>query len=428
MKFIADIEIHSKYARAVSPEMTLENIGLGAAKKGVLVVGTGDLTHPLWFADIKKKLEPAVEPGLFKLKTEFIQKWGPYDSSQTRFMLTGEISCIYSKNGRVRKIHNLIFVPDIETAEKVIAKLSWIGNLKADGRPILGLDSKELLKILRDASPDAVLIPAHVWTPWFGIFGSKSGFDSLEECFDELTGEVFAIETGLSSDPDMNWRIPFLDGKTIMSSSDPHSLRNIGREANMFDCQPSYFEIMNAFKTNDRKKFISTLEFYPEEGRYHLDGHAACKIVLNPDESSKNKNLCPVCGRPLTIGVMNRIEELAAKDRPAGFKLEGARPFVHLVALEKIIGEAIDLGPQTKGVAKIYQEMLEKLGSEIKILTEVSDSDLASVAKPEVAEAIKRVRSGKIRFDPAGYDGEYGILKIFDGAERKSISEQSALF
>lgn len=425
MRFIADLEIHSKYARAVSREMTLENIALGAAKKGVLVVGTGDFTHPLWLKDIKEKLEPA-EPGLFRLKKEFsLKPDSAFDSLGTRFLLSGEVSCIYSKNGRVRRVHHLIYAPDLETVNKINTKLSWIGNLKADGRPILGLDSKELLKIVLESSPDAVLIPAHVWTPWFGIFGSKSGFDSIEECFEELTPHIFAIETGLSSDPDMNWRIPFLDGKAIMSSSDPHSLKNIGREACVFDCEPNYYEIFSAFRNNDLKKFISTLEFYPEEGRYHLDGHAQCKVVFSPDESKKHKNICPVCSRPLTIGVMNRVEELAG--RPSGFKPADARPFTHLIALEKIIGEALDLGATTKGVSVIYKEMLNNFGPEIKIITETPESELKLIAQPLVTEAIKRVREGKVGFEPPGYDGEYGRIKIFTADEREMASKQVSL-
>ncbi len=425
MKFVADLEIHSKYARAVSKEMVLENIALGAAKKGVLVVGTGDFTHPLWFKEIKEKLEPA-EPGLFCLKKRFSSRpEASFDPLQTRFLLSGEVSCIYSKNGRVRRVHHLIYAPDLETVGKINTKLSWIGKLKSDGRPILGLDSKELLKIILYSSPDSVLIPAHVWTPYFGIFGSKSGFDSLEECFEELSDYVFAVETGLSSDPDMNWRIPFLDGKTIMSSSDPHSLKNIGREACIFDCDPSYYEIMSAFKNNDPRKFTATLEFYPEEGRYHLDGHANCKVVFTPEESKKHNNICPVCSRPLTIGVMNRIEELAK--RPIGYKPSNARPFIHLVSLEKIIGGAMDLGPTTKGVFSVYSEMLKKLGPEIKILTETSESDLGLVAQPLVVEGIKRVREDKIRFEPAGYDGEYGKIKIFTANEREAASSQASL-
>ncbi len=405
--------------------MNLENIALGAAKKGVLVVGTGDFTHPAWLAELKKKLEPA-EPGLFKLKKEFLlkPKYG-FNPADTRFLISGEISCIYSKGGKVRKVHNLVYAPDFETVDKINTRLSWIGNLKADGRPILGLDSKELLKIALDASSDAVLIPGHVWTPWFGVFGSKSGFDSLEECFDELTDQVFAIETGLSSDPDMNWRIPFLDGKTIMSSSDPHSLKNIGREVCVFNCDPSYFEIMDAFRKNDMEKFVATIEFYPEEGRYHLDGHRICKTVFSPDESKKYNKICPVCSKPLTIGVMNRIEELAK--RRAGYKPNKYRPFTHLVSLEKIIGEAMDLGPATKGVFAVYDEMLKNLGPEIKILTEIPENEFLSVVQPLVAEGIKRVREEKVKFEPAGYDGEYGRISIFTAQERNNISPQTAL-
>lgn len=426
MKFIADIEIHSKYARAVSPQMVLENLALWAAKKGIKVLGTGDFTYPLWFKEIKEKLEPA-EAGLFRLKEKYcLKNDGAIDSSETRFILSGEISCIYSKNGRVRRVHHLVYAPNIETVAKINTQLGWIGNLKADGRPMLGLDSKKLLQILLDASPDCVLIPAHVWTPWFGVFGSKSGFNSLEECFDELTPQIFAIETGLSSDPPMNWRIPFLDNIAIISSSDSHSLHRLGREATVLDTELSYSAIMSAIK-NRGKEFVSTIEFFPEEGKYHFDGHAACKISLSPEETKKNKGLCPNCGKPVTVGVMARIQELAASDRHEGFKPDWAKPFYSFVPLDEVIAESLDVGVGSKSVWREYDAAIKNFGSEFKILIDVSESELKSGLPPAIAEGVIRMRKGKVHIEP-GYDGEYGKIKIFEESERENLAEQKGLF
>jgi len=426
MKFIADIEIHSKYARAVSPQMILENLALWAAKKGIKVLGTGDFTHPAWIKEIKEKLEPA-EPGLFQLKEKYCLKdKGLFNSRHTRFILSGEISCIYTKNKRGRRVHHLIYAPSIEVVEKINTQLSWLGNLKSDGRPIIGIDSKELLKILLTASPDCVLIPAHIWTPWFGILGSQSGFNSLKECFDELEPQIFAVETGLSSDPPMNWRIPFLDNKAIISSSDSHSLPRIGREATIFDTELSYQGIMGAMRNRDQG-LVGTIEFFPEEGRYHYDGHRNCKIVWSPEETKKHNGVCSVCGKPVTVGVMARVAELAAKDRPAGFKPVWAKPFYNLVPFDEVIGEALDLGKNSKAVWKEYEMAIKSFGSEFAILLDATESELKTGLPPAVAEGVLRMRQGKLHIEP-GYDGEYGKIKIFEESEREKLESQKSLF
>lgn len=425
MRFYADIEIHSKYARAVSPQMVLENLALWAVKKGLQILGTGDFTHPVWFSDIKTKLEPA-EPGLFRLKKQYYDSSQPFDQQKTRFVLSGEISCIYGKNGRTRRVHHLVYAPSIDAAEKINAKLSWVGKLASDGRPIIGIDSKELLKILLTADKNCVLIPAHVWTPWFGVFGSKSGFDSLQECFDELEPEIFAIETGLSSSPDMNWRIPFLDQKAIISSSDSHSLPRIGREATIFDCELSYFEMMNAMKTRD-ERLQGTVEFFPEEGRYHYDGHAVCQLRMSPEETKKNKGLCPKCGKPVTIGVLARVDDLAGKDRPEGFKPSWAKPYFSMVSFDELIAEALGVGKNTKSVLAQYEEVVKNIGSELFVLLEMKETDLKQNLSPQIAEAISRMRNGRLKIEP-GYDGEYGKISIFSEGERESLETQKSLF
>lgn len=424
-RFIADLEIHSKYARAVSQQMAPENLALWAAKKGIKVLGTGDFTHPLWLKDLKEKLEPA-EPGLFQLKKDYWPEENP-KIAETRFLLSGEISCVYTKNGKGRRVHHLVYAPDFETVDKICSQLGWIGNIKSDGRPIIGIDSKELLKILLSASPDCALIPAHVWTPWFGVFGSKSGFDSLEECFDELTPQIFAIETGLSSDPPMNWRIPFLDNKAVISSSDSHSLPRLGREAIIFDTELSYAGIMNAVKNWRGNGLVATIEFFPEEGMYHYDGHRVCQIRLSPAETKKRNGLCPICGKPVTVGVMARIEELAAPDRPIGFKPSWAKPFYSFVSFDEIIATALDAGKNTKGVWKEYEAAIAHFGSEFNILLTAPEKELRANLPPLIAEGVSRMRQGKVQIEP-GYDGQYGKIKIFEKTERKELKNQSALF
>ncbi len=422
MKFIVDFHIHSKYSRATSKDMDLENLDKWARIKGIKVLGTGDFTHPEWLKNLKEKLHPA-ERGLFKLKNS--PSPNLERDNETRFILTSEISCIYSKQGRVRKIHILIFAPDFETVEKINAHLSWIGNLKADGRPILGLDAKELAKIVLDISQDCLIVPAHAWTPWFAIFGSKSGFDSIEECFGDYSKYIYAIETGLSSDPKMNWRLSALDKITLISNSDAHSCQKLGREANVFDTELSYFAIIEAIKSKNPQKFLYTIEFFPQEGKYHYDGHRACEIRLSPKESKKYNNVCPNCGKPLTVGVLNRVEELA--DREQGLKPKEIIPFRSLVPLVEIIAEAIGQTPATKRVAEEYQNLIKKFGNEFNILLNTSYQNLQTSTLPEIAEGIKRVREGKVHIEP-GYDGVFGKIRIFSQEEQKTLSKQGILF
>ncbi len=415
MKFITDFHLHSKYSRATSPQADLENLDEWAKIKGIKILGTGDFTHPEWFKNLKEKLEPA-EPGLFKLKEK---------RTPTRFALTVEISCIYSKKGKVRKVHIVVFAPSFETAEKINAQLGWIGNLKADGRPILGLDAKELVRILMTISRDILIVPAHVMTPWFGIFGSKSGFDSLEECFEDYTKHIYALETGLSADPPMIWRIPDGQRITLVSNSDAHSPQKIGREANVFNTELNYFKIVEAIKGKDKEKFLYTIEFYPQEGKYHYDGHRNCGVRLSPQETKKYNGICPVCGKPLTVGVLSRVEQLASKKE--GFIPPDAIPFKRLVPLKEIIAEALGKESETKSVLLEYQKLIKEFGNEFHILLDVSRQDLEKVIMPEIAEGIIRAREGKVIVEP-GYDGVFGKVRIFSRAEKENIIDQKTLF
>jgi len=403
--------------------MSLESLWKWAQLKGIAVIGTGDFTHPKWFQEMKEKLE-TIDNNIFKLKHNYQSNDIPISCrAEVYFMLTAEISCIYSKNGKVRKIHSLVFVPDLATAARMNAVLSKIGNLSSDGRPILGLDAKELLKIVLDISDDALLIPAHAWTPHFSVFGASSGFDSLEECFEELTPHIFAIETGLSSDPLMNWRLSSLDRIALISNSDAHSPAKLGREANIFNTEISYKAMMNAIKTRDG--FEGTIEFFPEEGKYHYDGHRACGISLSPKETIKYNYLCPVCGKRVTVGVMHRVENLA--DRENGFRPSGAPPFYSLVPLPEIIAETLKVGVNSKAVNNEYLQLIEKLGNEFKILMDTPLDDIERAGAPLIREAIARVRSGNVNIAP-GFDGEYGKIKIFEEVERKEIKGQGRLF
>ncbi|MCL4457328.1 MAG: endonuclease Q family protein [Nitrospirae bacterium] len=423
MRFIADLHIHSKYSRATSKDMSPESIWKWAQIKGISVIGTGDFTHPKWFKELNEKLQPSGN-GLFKLKKEFTTDDIPESCrADVSFLLTAEISCIYSKNGKTRKIHSILFVPDFADAAKINIALAKIGNLNADGRPILGLDAKELLKIVLNEAPDGMLVPAHAWTPHFSIFGAVSGFDSFEECFEDLTPHIYAIETGLSSDPLMNWRLSALDKITLISNSDAHSPAKIGREANIFDTDISYHAMMDSIKT--KKGFVGTVEFFPEEGKYHYDGHRTCGISLTPKETLKHNYLCPVCGKRVTVGVMHRVEKLA--DRNEGFKPKGSPSFHSIIPLPEIIAEVLKVGPTSKAVDKEYQNLLQKLGNEFKILMDVPLKDIGHASSALMKEAISRMREGKVHIAP-GYDGEYGKIKIFEAVERKEIKGQSMLF
>lgn len=415
MKFISDFHIHSKYSRAVSSQMTLENLSQSAQTKGIDVLGTGDFTHPEWFKSIKENLQPA-EEGLFRLKSSDLK---------TRFLLTTEISCIYSKKGKVRKIHLIVLAPTIKIVGQINNQLNLIGNLKSDGRPILGIDAKDLVKIILNVSDSCFIIPAHIWTPWFSLFGSRSGFDSLEECFEDYSKYIFALETGLSSDPPMNWRLSQLDNFTLVSNSDSHSPERIGREANVLTGELNYSSIIDIIKSKDPKRFLYTIEFFPEEGRYHYDGHSNCQISTAPEETKKYNGLCPVCGKPLTVGVLNRVNQLA--DRPAGFRPPGVIAYKNLVPLKEIIGEVLGFGPNSKKVSQEYDNLTNNFGSELFILLDLPSEELKSKTLPGIIEGIEKVRKGQVDVVP-GYDGLYGKISIFSQKEKRNLSGQKQLF
>jgi uncharacterized protein (TIGR00375 family) len=403
--------------------MSPEGIWRWSQLKGIKVVGTGDFTHPGWLAELQEKLEPAAG-GLFALKKKFMSGALPGScKTDISFILSSEISCIYRKNDKTRKVHCVVIAPGFADALRINKRLSSIGNLSADGRPILGLDAKELLKIVIQESPEAMLIPAHIWTPHFSVFGAVSGFDSLEECFEELTPHIYALETGLSSDPSMNWRLSSLDALTLISNSDAHSPRKLGREANIFDADISYASILSALKS--RRGFNGTIEFYPEEGKYHADGHRDCGVCLSPEETVRHNYLCPVCGRKVTVGVLHRVAKLA--DREDGFRPEGAPGYRSIIPLEEIISETIKVGVNSKAVEKVYIKLLEDHGNEFGILLEVPVEDIGGSGFPQVAEAISRMRENRIYIAP-GYDGEFGKVKIFEEVRRKEVRGQEPLF
>ncbi len=428
MNFIADLHVHSKYSRATAKNLDLENLYIAAQLKGITVVGTGDFTYPQWFEEIQQKLVPA-EQGLFRLKDELANECDqqvPRSCRGTvRFILATEISNIYKKNEKTRKNHNLVLVPDLDIAERFSVKLDNIGNIKSDGRPILGLDARDLLETLLGTSDQAILIPAHIWTPWFSMLGSKSGFDSVEECFEDLTPHIFAVETGLSSDPPMNWRVSALDGLTLVSNSDAHSPLNLGREANLFNTELSYAAMRAALNSGDPGHFLGTFEFYPEEGKYHLDGHRKCKVCLRPEKTISHEGKCPQCGKPLTLGVLYRVEQLA--DRPHGNKPEKHHPYHSIIPLVDILSEIFRVGPKSKKVSQAYFSALDKLGSELNILHYLEPQEIDTAGMPLLGEAVRRMRQKNIEVNP-GYDGEYGKVKIFTDDERQQILGQQSLF
>ncbi|MCX7778778.1 MAG: endonuclease Q family protein [Patescibacteria group bacterium] len=417
MRYIADFHLHSKYSRATSQQMDLENLEKWARWKGIQILGTGDFTHPLWFKELKEKLEP-LDNGFFRLKTT--------KDSAVYFILTTEVSCIYTKKGVVRRIHLIIFFPDFQSVEKFNTQLSWSANLKADGRPMLGLDAKEILRMVLEISAGGLVVPAHVWTPWYSIFGSKSGFDSLEECFDELRPYIYAIETGLSSDPPMNWRLSKLDQVTLISCSDSHSPQNLGREATVFEfSEVSYQKIIETLKKKDPTHLKYTIEFFPEEGKYHFDGHRLCQVSFSPAETKKRGGFCPACGKPLTIGVMHRVDKLA--DRPEGFIPENVIPFKSLVPLREIIAESLGVEKNSKAIEQEYLNLIEKGGSEFQILLDLGEKELAKIASEKIVEGILKMRQGKVQ-KIAGYDGVYGKINVFNQLEEKKENRQGLLF
>jgi uncharacterized protein (TIGR00375 family) len=420
MSFIADFHVHSKYSRATSKDMDVENMARWANLKGVSLLGTGDFTHPFYFAELKQKLQP-LGNGLFTLKKEFRKN---NSQSEIYFILTTEVSNMFQQGGSSRRIHTMIFAPSFQIVEKINEELSQFGKLSSDGRPIFGFSAKELVEIITDISNECFIVPAHAWTPWFSVFGANSGFDSIEECFGEQTKHISCIETGLSSDPRMNWRWSKLDKIALISNSDAHSPNRIGREANVFDCEMSFKEIIKAIRTKDKNKFLSTIEFFPEEGKYHYDGHRSCDVLFSPAESRKNKNICPVCGRKLTIGVMNRVEALA--DRPDGFVPEGAIPYKNLIPLIEIIAEALNQGVETKGVENEYHRLVSIFGTEFRILLDLPLEELEKSVPPKILEGIKKVREGDLHIIP-GYDGVYGKIQIF-AEKAKEETKQLGLF
>jgi uncharacterized protein (TIGR00375 family) len=428
LKIIADFHLHSKYSRATAKNLDLENLYISAQKKGITVLGTGDFTHPGWFSEIKEKLITA-EPGLFKLNDGLSQKCDqqvPLSCrGSVRFVLVSEISNIYKKNKKTRKNHNLVFFPDIDSAEKFNSTLDKIGNIKSDGRPILGLDAKNLLEIVLETSNQGFLIPAHIWTPWFSILGSKSGFDTIKECFEDLTPYIFALETGLSSDPAMNWRVSSLDGFTLVSNSDAHSPQKLGREANILETDLSYSAIKSAIESRDPKRFLGTIEFYPQEGKYHLDGHRKCNVRFWPEKTIETNGICPVCQKPLTLGVLYRVEQLA--DRPDNMIPSKRKPFYNIIPLAEILSEVLMVGTGSKRVQQCMNTLIERFGPEFNILHDMDYRLLDKIEIPLLSEAIKRMRQGHIELTP-GFDGEFGKIKIFDHSEREYLSRQKSLF
>ena len=426
--FIADLHIHSKYSRATAKNLDIEHLYIWAQKKGITIVGTGDFTHPEWYAQILDKLEPA-EPGLYRLKPEiasFCDDAVPLSCrAPVRFLLSCEISNIYKKEGRTRKNHNLVFFPNVECVRRFNARLDAIGNIHSDGRPILGLDARDLLEIALEISTDGFLIPAHIWTPWFSMLGSKSGFDTLTDCFDDLSTYIFAAETGLSSDPAMNWRVSELDHITLVSNSDAHSPSKLGREANLFKTEMNYYAIRKAIEHGDEKQFLGTFEFYPEEGKYHVDGHRKCDVCFTPTQTRSHSGICPVCGKPLTLGVLHRVEELAT--RKEGEKPPRAFPFHRLIPLEHLLSEILNVGAQSKKVQQTYQALLEHLGSEFKILHYLTREKIETAGVPLLGEAICRMRDNQVSFSP-GYDGCFGTVHIFSERERNQLLGQKSLF
>ena len=411
MFFYADLHIHSKYSRATSKDCDLEHLAIWAQKKGLGLIATGDFTHPAWFNEIKEKLIPDGS-GAYRLKPE-IEKQIFTTSNPVRFILSVEISTIYKKGDKTRKVHHVVFAPDIDTAQNFRQKLDAIGNINSDGRPILGLDSRNLLETALESGEGTFIIPAHIWTPWFSVLGSKSGFDSIEECYGDLSEHIFAVETGLSSDPEMNWRVSKLDKFRLVSNSDAHSPSKLAREATVFDTNPDYYSIMNALKTG--KGYVGTVEFFPEEGKYHEDGHRKCNVCMTPEETKKLNGICPVCGKPMTIGVLNRVCELADRDCNNTFKPDTAGEVYSLVPLPEIISEILGVGPAAKSVTKEYERLISKFGSEFSILREVPTEDI-SRDFPLLGEGISRLRKGQV-IKHAGYDGEYGVIRLFEENE-----------
>ncbi|MDP2631565.1 MAG: endonuclease Q family protein [Candidatus Uhrbacteria bacterium] len=443
MRIITDWHLHSRFSRACSKDLTLENNALWCAKKGVDVLGTADFTHPAWFSEIQSKLEEA-EPGLYKLRIPLTSPLGkggdstgtsPNPSlerrgvSEIRFMMTTEVAQIYKKDGKVRRIHNIIMAPSIEAVGKINKWLTEQGfNLKADGRPILGIDSELLYRQLKDINERIIVIPAHAWTPWFSVFGSKSGFDSIEECFGEMTPYIYAIETGLSSDPLMNRQLSALDNVMLISNSDAHSPRNFGREANVFEMdrsELSYDEFVRILRERDTSKFAYTIEFYPEEGKYHTDGHSNCNFWCAPEVTKKHGGRCPKCGKLITVGVLSRVQDLA--DRDAHEMPSGHVPYKSIVPLQELIAESFGVkSTSSKRVQAMYEKMIAQIGNEFSILLDESIEHIGDRSTPAVAEAVRRMRAGELNIRP-GFDGIFGEVHIYSEDDPPPVAAQEKL-
>ncbi len=426
MELVADLHIHSHYSRATSKDLTFEHLARWAQRKGVHLVGSGDIAHPGWLQEMQDKLVPA-EEGLFRLRDEaaVTAQTPPACQGPVRFVLAGEISNIYTRHGAVRKVHNVVFAPSLEAVARLQAALEKIGNIRADGRPILGLDSRDLLEIVLETDPRCYLIPAHIWTPWFSMLGSKSGFDSVEACFGDLTPHIFALETGLSSDPPMNWRVSNLDNYTLVSNSDAHSPQKLAREATLLRCDLSYDAIFDALHSGDPAVFGGTIEFFPEEGKYHLDGHRKCKVCWEPPETLAHGGLCSVCGKPVTVGVMHRVEELA--DRPAGSPPPRPHPYTSLIPLPEVLGQVYNVGAGSRRVQQEYEKLLARLGPELAILRTVPLAEIEAAGGSRLAEAVRRMRAGEVQAE-GGYDGEYGVIRIFPPGAAVEGTPQLGLF
>jgi len=410
MRLIADLHIHSRFSRATSEHMDLAHLSASAKTKGIGLLGTGDFTHPEYSRELKRNLEQLPN--------------GLYRHLGILFMPTAEISCIYSKNG-VKRIHLCICAPSLEAAAQINDLLAKKGNLASDGRPIFGASAPEITELVMSVDDNCFVYPAHAWTPWYSVFGSESGFDSMEECFEDQVKHIHALETGLSSDPPMNWRLSALDKYCLLSNSDSHSPQKIGREANVFEfneTEISYKSIIAAIKSKDKSHFKFTVEFFPEEGKYHWDGHRNCNIHIPPTEARKYNNICPACRKPLTIGVLHRVEELA--DRPEGSKPPSAIPFIHAIPLLEIIASALGVGESTKTAREEYEKIIARFGTEFDTLTSAKPNELHEAANEKVAEGILRVREGKVRLDP-GYDGVYGRISIFGDEKKEDVSRSS---
>ena len=409
MKMIADLHIHSRFSMATSKEGTPENLDFWARKKGISLIGTGDFTHPVWREELKERLVSEGN-GLYRLRDAYVKEESrKFPGEGTRFVVSGEISSIYKKNGKTRKVHNVILLPSLEAADVMAQRLEKIGNIHSDGRPILGLDSHDLLEMMLDVCPEGILIPAHIWTPHFSVLGAKSGFDSVEECFEELAPYIHALETGLSSDPAMNWRISKLDRYQLVSNSDAHSPSKLGREANLLDIDCSYEGLYRAIQTGEGLE--GTVEFFPEEGKYHFDGHRKCGVSLSPVEAERLGGICPVCGKKLTMGVDHRVEQLA--DRAEGFVKKDGKKYESLVPLPEVISACMGYSTASKKVQGCFEQMIQTLGTEFDILRNVPSEDIKSCAGERIAEGIENVRTGNVKRIP-GYDGEYGKIELFE--------------